>query len=95
MTSASVYTGLAWQKNGRPAVLAVELVVRYREPLSIGLDRRNGLWLYTSRGTGFWGPPQRSGVPPEITRLRLVTSSRRPEAPTLRQSEDRSYGSVG
>ena len=47
-------------------------VVRYREPLAIGLDRWQGLWVYTSRGTGYWGPPQRLGVPSELTRLRLT-----------------------
>lgn len=50
------------------------LVVRYRGPLAIGLDRFEGLWVYTSRGTGYWGPPQRLGVPSELTCLRLRRS---------------------
>ena len=32
----------------------------------------NLLWVYTSRGTGYWGPPKRFGAPSEITLLRLV-----------------------
>jgi len=28
--------------------------------------------VYTSRGTGYWGPPNRLGAPSEITRLRLT-----------------------
>ena len=30
------------------------------------------MWVYTSRGTGYWGPPVRFGAPSEITRLRFV-----------------------
>ncbi|MGH8207782.1 MAG: metallophosphoesterase [Steroidobacteraceae bacterium] len=48
------------------------LWVRVQESLAVGLDRLGQLWVYTSRGTGYWGPPQRLGVPSEITRLRLV-----------------------
>lgn len=48
------------------------LVVRWQQPFSAGLYRLRGLWLYVSRGTGYWGPPKRLGAPSEITRLRLV-----------------------
>ena len=30
------------------------------------------MWVYTSRGTGYWGPPKRFGAPSEITLVRLV-----------------------
>jgi len=46
--------------------------VRLQQPFTAGLARLNGLWVYTSRGTGYWGPPKRLGAPSEITRLRLV-----------------------
>ncbi len=36
-----------------------------------GLTRIGDLWLYVNRGTGFWGPPVRFGVPSEITLLKL------------------------
>lgn len=36
-----------------------------------GLTRRADLWVYTSVGTGFWGPPNRFLVPPELTLLVL------------------------
>ena len=48
------------------------LVVRLWQPFAIGLNRLGDLWIYTSRGTGYWGPPKRFGAPSEITRLRLV-----------------------
>ncbi|ASL48704.1 putative metallophosphoesterase [Burkholderia sp. AD24] len=46
--------------------------VRFQQPFTAGLALLNGLWVYTSRGTGYWGPPKRLGAPSEITRLRLV-----------------------
>lgn len=46
--------------------------VRLQQPFTAGLNRWQHLWVYTSRGTGYWGPPLRLGAPSEITRLRLV-----------------------
>ncbi|MEO8279921.1 MAG: metallophosphoesterase [Ideonella sp.] len=48
------------------------LFVRLQQPFTAGLHRLHDLWIYTSRGTGYWGPPKRFGAPSEITRLRLV-----------------------
>jgi len=50
------------------------LFVRLQQPFTAGLHRLNDLWIYISRGTGYWGPPNRFGVPSEITRLRLVAA---------------------
>ena len=41
-----------------------------------GLYRLQNLWVYVNRGTGYWGPPNRFGVPSEITRIRLVAAAR-------------------
>lgn len=48
------------------------LFVRLQQPFTAGLNRLRGLWVYTSCGTGYWGPPKRFGAPSEITHLRLV-----------------------
>ena len=50
------------------------LFVRFQQPFTSGLNRLQQLWVYTSRGTGYWGPPKRFGAPSEITHLRLVAS---------------------
>lgn len=46
--------------------------VRLQQPFTAGLNRLGRLWIYTSRGSGYWGPPKRLGVPSEIARVRLV-----------------------
>lgn len=46
--------------------------VRLQQPFTAGLHKLKGLWVYTSRGTGYWGPPKRFGAPSEITLVRLV-----------------------
>jgi uncharacterized protein len=50
------------------------LFVRLQQPFTAGLHRLNHLWVYISRGTGYWGPPNRFGIPSEITLLRLVAA---------------------
>ena len=51
------------------------LFVHFFQPFSSGLHRLKDLWIYVSRGTGYWGPPNRFGVPSEITRIRLVPAT--------------------
>ena len=51
------------------------LLVGLQQPFTAGLHRLGRLWVYTSRGTGYWGPPKRFGAPSEITLLRLVPDS--------------------
>jgi len=47
-------------------------LVRLDQPLVAGLAKiTDRTWLYTSRGTGFWGPPFRIFAPSEITVLTL------------------------
>jgi len=46
-------------------------LVRLQQPYTAGLHRHGKLWVYTSRGTGYWGPPKRFGAPAEITRVCL------------------------
>jgi predicted MPP superfamily phosphohydrolase len=49
------------------------LFVRFFQPFTSGLHRLRDMRVYISRGTGYWGPPNRFGVPSEITRIRLVS----------------------
>ncbi|MBM3219653.1 MAG: metallophosphoesterase [Candidatus Rokubacteria bacterium] len=44
-------------------------------PHAAGLSRRGRMWVYTSAGTGTWGPPVRLGTEPELTVLRLVRAA--------------------
>lgn len=53
-----------------PFSLFIGLAHRY----SRGLYRHGRLWIYVNPGTGYWGPANRLGIPPEITLARLVSS---------------------
>ncbi|HSC65560.1 MAG TPA: metallophosphoesterase [Caldimonas sp.] len=60
-------------------------LVRLQQPFTAGLHRWRDMWVYTSRGTGYWGPPKRFGAPSEITLLRLVGApGRAPRDATVR-----------
>ncbi|MCW5830473.1 MAG: metallophosphoesterase [Deltaproteobacteria bacterium] len=41
------------------------------QPVGAGLHRIDGMPIYVSRGTGYWGPPNRAGSPSEITLITL------------------------
>ncbi|MCX4405594.1 MULTISPECIES: metallophosphoesterase [unclassified Streptomyces] len=56
-------------------------LVRIDQPALAGLSRHGArTLLYTSRGTGFWGPPFRVFAPSEITLL-VLRSPQRPPTP--------------
>jgi predicted MPP superfamily phosphohydrolase len=50
-----------------PWSLVVPLLFKFPK----GLARSGGMWIYTSVGTGFWGPPNRFLMAPELTLLVL------------------------
>lgn len=48
------------------------VVVKLAQKYYKGLNRHENMWVYVNRGTGFWGPPIRFGVPAEITIVKLI-----------------------
>jgi predicted MPP superfamily phosphohydrolase len=46
-------------------------LVYLQQPYVAGLARHENAWIYVSKGTGYWGPPMRLGVPSEITQIVL------------------------
>ncbi|HSD33369.1 MAG TPA: metallophosphoesterase [Gemmatimonadales bacterium] len=51
------------------------LLVRLFQPFVAGLHRLEEMWLYVSRGTGYWGPPLRLWAPSEITLIELIAAA--------------------
>jgi predicted MPP superfamily phosphohydrolase len=47
------------------------LFVKLDQPFLAGLDRVGDFQIYTSCGTGYWGPPMRVGAPSEISMIVL------------------------
>jgi len=75
--SAAASAGYTLQLSGHThggQFLPWNFFVRFQQPFLAGLERLDSLWVYTSRGTGYWGPPKRLGAPSEITRLRLTAA---------------------
>jgi len=75
--SAAARAGYALQLSGHThggQFFPWNLFVRFQQPFVAGLHRVEKMWVYISRGTGYWGPPKRLGAPSEITLLRLVAA---------------------
>jgi uncharacterized protein len=72
---AAVAHGVDLQISGHThggQIWPFHLLVRIDQPVVQGLSRHGArTQLYTSRGTGFWGPPLRIFAPSEITLLTL------------------------
>ena len=51
------------------------LVASWVHRFNSGLHRLESMWIYVSRGTGYWGPPVRVGSPAELTLLELVPAA--------------------
>ena len=47
-------------------------LVTIAQPYIEGLHRHKNTWIYVNRGTGYWGPPMRIGVPSEVTLFSLT-----------------------
>ena len=50
-------------------------MVTLNQPYVIGLNKHKDTWIYVNRGTGYWGPPLRLGVPSEISLLTLTAKN--------------------
>jgi uncharacterized protein len=76
--AAAALAGFHLQLSGHThggQFLPWNFMVRFQQPFTAGLHRLKDLWVYTSRGTGYWGPPKRFGAPSEITHLRFVNAA--------------------
>lgn len=50
-------------------------IVTLDQPYIAGLHRHKNTWVYVNRGTGYWGPPIRLGIPSEVTLITLVSNN--------------------
>jgi predicted MPP superfamily phosphohydrolase len=49
------------------------LLVPLQQPVVAGLGEVDGVPVYVTSGAGFWGPPVRVGVPPQVSLVELRT----------------------
>ncbi len=47
------------------------LMIGFFHRFARGLNRFETMWIYVNQGTGYWGPPLRTGVPSEVTLITL------------------------
>ncbi|MFI6868904.1 metallophosphoesterase [Nocardia sp. NPDC050406] len=77
--SDAAAAGVALQISGHThggQIWPFHYLVRLEQPVVAGLSRHGATQLYTSRGTGFWGPQLRVFAPSEITVLTLRSETR-------------------
>ena len=48
-------------------------LVTLDQPYITGLHKHQDTWIYVNRGTGYWGPPIRLGIPSEINVITLAS----------------------
>jgi predicted MPP superfamily phosphohydrolase len=49
-------------------------LVTLDQPFIKGLNKHKNTWIYVNRGTGYWGPPVRVGIPSEVTLITLTNT---------------------
>jgi predicted MPP superfamily phosphohydrolase len=51
------------------------LLAALGQPYIAGLHKHENMWIYVSRGTGYWGPPLRLGARSEMTVIKLIKAT--------------------
>ncbi|MGO9829429.1 MAG: metallophosphoesterase [Myxococcaceae bacterium] len=67
---AGVHLQLSGHTHGGQ-IFPFHLLVWLSQPVLSGLRKLWGIWVYTHRGTGTWGPRMRLGAAPEIAEITL------------------------
>ena len=52
--------------------LPMNILAWMANPYLSGLHKHDNTWVYVNRGTGYWGPPVRTGVQSEVTLITLT-----------------------